>query len=57
MEKDYKEMYLKERFNSLQIELNMINMRATAILAELPKVEEELKAYAVKSEDLKTDPA
>jgi glutamate formiminotransferase len=57
VEKDYKEMYLKERFNSLQIELNMLNMRASAILNELPTIEEELKAYAVKSEESDSDKA
>lgn len=52
---DYKEMYLKERFNSLQIELNMINMRAAAIIAELPVVEEQLKEYADKSKESDTE--
>jgi hypothetical protein len=48
---DYKEMYLREHFNALQIEMNMINMRATVILKELPEVEKELKAYADKSKE------
>jgi hypothetical protein len=52
-EKDYKKMYLQERFNALQIEMNMINMRATTILEELPKIEKQLKEYADK--DKKSD--
>jgi hypothetical protein len=54
---DYKEMYLQERFNSLQIELNMINMRASAILSELPTIEEELKAYVSKDTGSDTNKA
>jgi hypothetical protein len=52
-EPNYKEMYLRERFNALQIEMNMINMRATTILEELPKIEKQLKEYADK--DKKSD--
>jgi hypothetical protein len=50
-EKDYKGLYLKERLTSLQIELNMINMRAAVILEELPKIETELKEHDSKEKD------
>jgi hypothetical protein len=54
---DYKKMYLEQKHQALMLEMSLMQMRATAIEKELPGIEEELKAYAVKSEDLKTDPA
>lgn len=44
-EPNYKELYLRERLNSLTIEYNMINMRASVILEELPKIKEQLEEY------------
>ena len=42
---DYKSSYLKEKIRSLQLEMNLMNIRANEITAEIPKITEELAEH------------
>ena len=42
---DYKGSYLKEKIRSLQLEMNLLNMRAGEITAEIPKITKELAEH------------
>ena len=52
---DYKSSYLKEKIRSLQLEMNLMNIRANEITAEIPKITEELTEHDSKGKTSDTE--
>jgi hypothetical protein len=53
--KDYKKMYLEQTIQALNLEMNMIQMRAQAIQKKLPEAAKELAEYDSESKKSDTD--
>lgn len=45
MEEDYKKLYLEQRIQRIQIELQALGLRHAQMQAELPSVQKELEEY------------
>ena len=52
---DYKSNYLKEKIRSLQLEMSLLNVRASEITAEIPKITEDLTEHDSKGKASDTE--
>ena len=54
---DYKKLYLEQKTVSLNLEMQLMNMRAQMITGERAEVEREMKEYADKDKAPRKDKA
>jgi hypothetical protein len=51
MDKDYKKLYLEQKAVSLNLEMQLMNLRAQMIEGERVEISKELKEYVDKKKD------